>query len=124
MAGAPSGAPAIIETRVAAMEESVDLDVLKLMTKADLITEVSRAAELSKKDAENIVNVFLDGIVDALKEGEKIELRGFGSFKLRRRNSRVGRNPRTSEAVQVPAKKVPYFKPGKDLKKLINKANV
>ncbi len=94
------------------------------MTKADLIGEVSRNAELSKKDAENIVNVFLDRIVDALKDGEKIELRGFGSFKLRRRNSRVGRNPRTSEAVQVPAKKVPYFKPGKDLKKLINKAGV
>jgi integration host factor subunit beta len=94
------------------------------MTKADLIAEVSRNAELSKKDAENIVNVFLDRIVEALKEGEKIELRGFGSFKLRRRNSRIGRNPRTSEAVQVPAKRVPYFKPGKDLKKLINKANV
>ncbi len=100
------------------------MEGLKLMTKADLITEVSRNAELSKKDAENIVNVFLDKIVDALKDGEKIELRGFGSFKLRRRNSRVGRNPRTSEAVQVPAKKVPYFKPGKDLKKLINKASV
>ena len=100
------------------------MEALKLMTKADLIAEVSRTAELSKKDAENIVNVFLDRIVDALKEGEKIELRGFGSFKLRRRNSRVGRNPRTSEAVQVPAKKVPYFKPGKDLKKLINKASV
>jgi len=100
------------------------VDGLKLMTKADLITEVSKNAELSKKDAENIVNVFLDGIVDALKEGAKIELRGFGSFKLRRRNSRVGRNPRTSEAVQVPAKRVPYFKPGKDLKKLINKAGV
>lgn len=94
------------------------------MTKADLIAEVSRNAELSKKDAENIVNVFLDRIVEALKDGEKIELRGFGSFKLRRRNSRIGRNPRTSEAVQVPAKRVPYFKPGKDLKKLINKANV
>ena len=94
----------------------------KLMTKADLIAEVSRAAELSKKDAENIVNVFLDRIVEALKDGEKIELRGFGSFKLRRRNSRIGRNPRTSEAVQVPAKKVPYFKPGKDLRRLINKA--
>jgi integration host factor subunit beta len=100
------------------------VEALKLMTKADLIAEVSRSAELSKKDAENIVNVFLDRIVDALKEGEKIELRGFGSFKLRRRNSRIGRNPRTSEAVQVPAKKVPYFKPGKDLKKLINKAGV
>ena len=106
------------------MEERAAVEGLKLMTKADFITEVSRVAELSKKDAENIVNVFLDGIVDALKEGEKIELRGFGSFKLRRRNSRVGRNPRTSEAVQVPAKKVPYFKPGKDLKKLINKASV
>jgi integration host factor subunit beta len=100
------------------------VEALKLMTKADLIAEVSRSAELSKKDAENIVNVFLDRIVDALKEGEKIELRGFGSFKLRKRNSRIGRNPRTSEAVQVPAKKVPYFKPGKDLKKLINKASV
>lgn len=95
----------------------------KLMTKADLIAEVSRDAELSKKDAENIVNVFLDRIVDALKEGEKIELRGFGSFKLRHRNSRIGRNPRTSETVHVPAKKVPYFKPGKDLKKLINRTD-
>jgi len=100
------------------------VETAKLMTKADLISEVSRITELSRKDAENIVNVFLDRIVDALKDGEKIELRGFGSFKLRSRNSRVGRNPRTSEAVQVPAKKVPYFKPGKDLKKLINKAGV
>ncbi len=100
------------------------METAKLMTKADLISEVSRITELSRKDAENIVNVFLDRIVDALKDGEKIELRGFGSFKLRSRNSRVGRNPRTSEAVQVPAKKVPYFKPGKDLKKLINKAGV
>ena len=65
------------------------METAKLMTKADLISEVSRIAELSKKDAENIVNVFLDRIVDALKDGEKIELRGFGSFKLRRRNSRL-----------------------------------
>ncbi len=90
------------------------------MTKADLIDEVARNSDLSKKDAEVIVQAVLDSIVDSLKNGGKVELRGFGSFRLRERASRQGRNPKTGEKVFVPAKKVPYFKPGKDLKELIN----
>ncbi len=90
------------------------------MTKAELVDEVAKNSELSKKDAEVIVQTVLDGIVDSLKRGEKVELRGFGSFRLRERASRQGRNPKTGEKVHVPAKKVPYFKPGKELKELIN----
>jgi len=90
------------------------------MTKADLIDDVARNSSLSKKDAEVIVQTVLDSIVDSLKTGEKVELRGFGSFRLRDRASREGRNPKTGERVFVPAKKVPYFKPGKELKELIN----
>lgn len=90
------------------------------MTKADLADEVAKNSGLAKTDAEIIVQTVLDSIVDALKSGEKVELRGFGSFRLQGRKPRRGRNPKTGEAVQVPAKKVPYFKPGKDLMDLIN----
>ena len=90
------------------------------MTKAELVDEVSKNSDLNKKDAEVIVQTVLDSIVDSLKEGEKVELRGFGSFRLRNRASRQGRNPKTGENVFVPAKRVPYFKPGKELKALIN----
>ncbi|MFQ5739555.1 MAG: integration host factor subunit beta [Acidobacteriota bacterium] len=90
------------------------------MTKAELVDEVAKNSDLSKKDAEVIVQTVLDSIVASLKTGEKVELRGFGSFRLRERASRQGRNPKTGERVHVPAKKVPYFKPGKDLKELIN----
>ncbi|MCH8321059.1 MAG: integration host factor subunit beta [Acidobacteria bacterium] len=90
------------------------------MTKADLIDEVAKNSDLSKKDAEAIVQAVLDSIVESLKGGGKVELRGFGSFRLRERSSREGRNPKTGEKVFVPAKKVPYFKPGKDLRELIN----
>ena len=90
------------------------------MTKAELVDEVSKNSDLNKKDAEIIVQTVLDSIVDSLKVGEKVELRGFGSFRLRNRASRQGRNPKTGEKVFVPAKRVPYFKPGKELKALIN----
>ncbi len=90
------------------------------MTKAELVDEVAKNSDLSKKDAEVIVQTVLDSIVDSLKQGEKVELRGFGSFRLRDRAPRQGRNPKTGEKVFVPAKKVPYFKPGKHLKELIN----
>ena len=90
------------------------------MTKADLVDEVAKNSVLSKKDAEAIVQAVLDSIVESLKGGGKVELRGFGSFRLRERSSREGRNPKTGEKVFVPAKKVPYFKPGKDLRELIN----
>lgn len=90
------------------------------MTKADLIEEVAAIADLSKKSSEVVVNTFFDSIVESLRRKEKIELRGFGSFKVRRRKARVGRNPKTGEKVEVPAKIVPYFKPGKDLRELVN----
>ncbi len=91
------------------------------MTKADLIEEVSAVSRLSKKSSEVVVNTFFDSIVGSLQRQEKIELRGFGSFKLRQRRARIGRNPKTGERVEVPAKIVPYFKPGKDLRELVNK---
>lgn len=90
------------------------------MTKAELVDNVSTNSDLNKKDAEVIVQTVLDSIVDSLNSGEKVELRGFGSFRLRKRASRQGRNPKTGEKVFVPAKRVPYFKPGKELKTLIN----
>jgi integration host factor subunit beta len=92
------------------------------MTKAELVEEVSRVSDLTKKHSEVIVDTVFKTIVDALHRGEKIELRGFGSFRLRRRQPRKGRNPKTGDRVDVPPKKVPYFKPGKELKDLINKA--
>jgi integration host factor subunit beta len=90
------------------------------MTKADLVEEVAAISRLSKKDAELVVNTFFQTIVESLRRSEKIELRGFGSFKLRYRGARQGRNPKTGEKVEVPAKVVPYFKPGKDLRELVN----
>ncbi|HEV7241129.1 MAG TPA: integration host factor subunit beta [Thermoanaerobaculia bacterium] len=92
-----------------------------VMTKAELVDEVARVVQLTKKQAETIVNIVFDSIVDSLRAGQKIELRGFGSFRLRSRKSRTGRNPKTGEKVEVPSKKIPYFKPGKELKELINK---
>ncbi|MGA7616571.1 MAG: integration host factor subunit beta [Thermoanaerobaculia bacterium] len=92
----------------------------EVMTKAELVDEVARTVQVTKKQAETIVNVVFDSIVDSLRGGEKIELRGFGSFRLRNRKSRTGRNPKTGERVDVPSKKIPYFKPGKELKELIN----
>ncbi|MCY3928796.1 MAG: integration host factor subunit beta [Acidobacteria bacterium] len=90
------------------------------MTKAHLVEEVARSTDLTKKDAEVIVSTVLESIVDSLKDGDKIELRGFGSFRIRERGSRIGRNPKTGARVDVPSKKIPYFKPGKELKELLN----
>jgi integration host factor subunit beta len=90
------------------------------MTKADLIEEVSRVVEMTRKDSEIIVETIFESIVKALRAADKIEIRGFGSFRTRQRNPRVGRNPKTGARVEVPAKKVPYFKPSKELKDLIN----
>src|ERR1700731_785560 len=90
------------------------------MTKADLIEEVSRLAELTRKDSEVIVDTIFDSVVRSLRVGDKIEIRGFGSFRTRQRKSRVGRNPKTGDRVEVPAKKIPFFKPSKELKDLVN----
>jgi integration host factor subunit beta len=90
------------------------------MTKADLVEDVAKAAELTKKDAERLVEIVFESIIETLNKGEKIELRGFGSFRVRERGARRGRNPKTGDPVNIPAKRVPYFKPGKELKELIN----
>ena len=91
------------------------------MTKAALVEEVARICELTKKHSEVIVGTVFRSIIKALHHGEKIEIRGFGSFRLRRREPRKGRNPKTGDRVDVPLKQVPYFKPGKELKELINR---
>ncbi len=90
------------------------------MTKAELIEEVSRVVEMSRKDSEVIVETIFDSIVRALRCGEKIEIRGFGSFRTRQRQPRIGRNPKTGTRVEVPAKRIPFFKPSKELKDLVN----
>jgi integration host factor subunit beta len=91
------------------------------MIKADLINKISRHMDIPKQEAEEGVNLFFQTIKDAILKGEEIEIRGFGSFRFRKRPSRSGRNPRTGEPVKVPPKKVLYFKPSKLLKELINK---
>ncbi len=89
------------------------------MTKSEFIAELANSVDyLSYKDAAIIVNTFFNCIYEELVSGNKIELRGFGSFKVKERRSRVGRNPKTGDKVRVPPKKIPYFKPGKELKNL------
>lgn len=90
------------------------------MTKAELVNKVTDMGDLTRRDGEIIVETFFEGIVKALRTDEKVEIRGFGSFRTRQRNSRTGRNPKTGDKVAVPAKRVPYFKPSKDLRDLVN----
>ena len=91
------------------------------MNKAELINAVAEKAALSKKDSEAAVNAMLDAITAALSESEKVQLVGFGSFEVKKREARVGRNPKTKEAIQIPASKVPVFKAGKALKDVVAK---
>lgn len=86
------------------------------VTKADLVELVAEGADIAHREADEAVRVILEGIIGALRRGDKVELRGFGSFRVRQRRPRIGRNPKTGEKVDVPAKKIPYFKPGKDLR--------
>ncbi len=92
------------------------------MTKAQIIEKVSeRVTTLTKRQAEIVVNAMFNCIRDSLHRGDKTEIRGFGSFRLRSRRMKEGRNPKTGATVAVPAKKVPFFKAGKELKELLNK---
>jgi len=91
------------------------------VTKTELVEELARSSELTRKHSEVIVDTVFSSIVAALQGGDKIELRGFGSFRLRRRQPRTGRNPKTGAGVAVPAKSFPHFKPGKELRELINR---
>lgn len=91
------------------------------MNKAELINVVAAAAEVSKKDAELVITATFDAITDALKEGEKVQLVGFGSFEVKPRAARLGRNPKTKEPIEIPASSVPVFKAGKVLKDIVGK---
>ncbi|CEH30006.1 MULTISPECIES: HU family DNA-binding protein [Aneurinibacillus] len=86
------------------------------MNKTELITKVSEVAELTKKDATKAVDAVFDAITEALKDGDKVQLIGFGNFEVRERAARKGRNPQTGEEIEIAASKVPAFKPGKALK--------
>ncbi len=90
------------------------------MTKAELVDHVTALGDLTRRDGEVIVETLFDSIIGALKANDKVEVRGFGSFRSRQRKPRTGRNPKTGESVAVPAKRVPYFKPSKELRDLVN----
>jgi integration host factor subunit beta len=90
------------------------------MTKAELVKKVASKIKLSRKQAEDVVNIMTQSISDSLAGGEKVEIRGFGSFRIRERNGRIARNPGSGEMVEVPAKKVPFFKAGNDLRKMVD----
>ncbi len=90
------------------------------MTKADLVDRIIALGDLTRRDGEVIVETLFDSIIQALKASDKVEVRGFGSFRSRQRKPRTGRNPKTGDAVAVPAKRVPFFKPSKELRDLVN----
>jgi DNA-binding protein HU-beta len=89
------------------------------MTKTDLIAKVAEVTEMTKKDSAKVVDAVLDAIAEALKNGEKVQLLGFGTFMVRERAARKGRNPQTGEEIDIPATKVPAFKPSKQLKEAV-----
>ncbi|MEX2416196.1 MAG: HU family DNA-binding protein [Paenibacillaceae bacterium] len=86
------------------------------MNKADLVSKVAESTELSKKDVSKAIEAVFESISEALHLGEKVQLVGFGNFEVRERSARKGRNPQTGEEIEIPASKVPAFKPGKALK--------
>ena len=90
------------------------------MTKADLIEEVSRVVEIPRREAEFVVETILRSMVKALREDDKVEIRGFGSFGTRQRPGRIGRNPQSGQAVEGPAKTIAFFKTSKEVRELIN----
>ena len=91
------------------------------MNKSELVAVVAEKIGLTKKDAERVINCAIDTITDNLEKGEKVQLSGFGIFEVKAREARVGRNPRTKEAIQIPATRSPAFKPSKALKDLVAK---
>jgi integration host factor beta subunit len=94
------------------------------MTKSGLIESVAeKTPHISKKDTEVVVNTIFDAMTDALRRGERIEIRGFGSFQVKVREARDGRNPKTGEMVNIPAKRTPFFKVGKELKEMVDRTD-
>ena len=90
------------------------------VTKADLVEEIARVLELPRKESELVVETIFESIIQALQGGDKIEIRGFGSFRTRQRQGRIGRNPKTGARVEVPPKRILFFKPSKELKDFVN----
>jgi integration host factor subunit beta len=90
------------------------------MTRSDLAEQVANRIKINKKQAEAVIKALVDSISDSLSDGGKVEIRGFGSFRIRERNARTARNPKSGEIVEVPAKKVPFFKAGKELKAMVD----
>jgi len=90
------------------------------MNKSELIASIGEKAEITKKDAEKVYNAFIESVTDALKNGEKIQLVGFGTFEVKERAARTGLNPKTKEKINIPASKAPAFKAGKAFKDLFN----
>lgn len=91
------------------------------MIRSELVSKLAEEnPELSAREVDMIVTIFFDEIVDQLMSGGRVELRGFGAFSTRGREARVGRNPRTGRSVNIPSKKVPYFKPGKEMRQRLN----
>lgn len=86
------------------------------MNKAALITKIAEKTDMTKKQAEAALNAFTDAITEALKDGEKVQLMGFGTFEIKERAARTGRKPATGETIEIPAKKIPTFKAGKGFK--------
>jgi integration host factor subunit beta len=91
------------------------------LTRQDLIDQIAMVSEVSRKDSQYILDIILESIVRALKTGDKVEIRGLGSFRTRQRRPRIGRNPRTGARVEVPATRVAYFKPSKELIARLNR---
>ena len=91
------------------------------MNKAELITSMAEKSQLTKKDAESALKAFIDSVQEALENGDKVQLIGFGTFETRERAAREGRNPRTKEVISIPASVVPVFKAGKEFKDRVNK---
>jgi integration host factor subunit beta len=117
MIGAVRGRAKILPMR---QDETAGESRCSPLTKADLLQEVSRVLEVPLKDGEAIVEQIISSMVRALQAGDKIEVRGFGSFNTRQRKARIGRNPKTGAQVSVPAKKVVFFKPSKEVRELVN----
>ena len=117
-----AGSPKLLRRTEFVLAESTAIN--DTVTKADLVEEVIRATDLPRKESEAIVETIFDSIIQALQTGDKIEIRGFGSFRTRQRRGRVGRNPKTGAKVEVPPKRIPFFKPSKELKDFVNSQQV
>ena len=90
------------------------------MTKSEMAEKLGEKLNIKKQQAEQVINIFTNSIIEALAKGDKVEIRGFGSFRVRQRAAKEGRNPKTGEKVFVPEKKVPFFKTGKDFREVVD----